>query len=103
MVPQVADRLPQIRLRRRAEDLGGGALRLGVWRPEQDAAAPDPVLSPAYQETYGDELSVESDGGKVVNDRVDRVVCAIPCQLVRQSAYLGLNVLRNYRVTITYY
>ncbi len=56
-------------LRRGAEDLRGGALRLGVRRAEQDPPAPDSVLGPAYLEANGDELSVESDGGKVVDDR----------------------------------
>src|SRR5207302_5301296 len=70
VVPQVADRLPQVLLRRGAEDLGGGALSLGVRRAEQHAPAPDPVLGAAHQETYGDELSVESNGGKVMDDRV---------------------------------
>src|SRR2546426_4988383 len=64
MIPQVAHRLPQVRLRRGAENLRGGALRLGVRRAEQDPPAPDSVLGPAYPEANGDELSVDSEGGK---------------------------------------
>src|SRR5882724_9889180 len=81
VIPQVAHRLPQIRLRRGAEDLRRGAFRLGVRRAEQDAPAPDPVLGPAYLEANGDELSVESDGGKVVDDRFGRIRCVVACRL----------------------
>jgi len=76
MIPQVAHRLPQVRLRRGAEDLGGGALGFGVGSAEQHPPAPDPVLGPAYLEANGDELSVESDGGEVVDDRFGR--CSVP-------------------------
>src|SRR2546426_9495645 len=77
------DALPisQVRLRRGAEDLRGGALRLGVRRAEQDPPAPDSVLGPAYLEANGDELSVESDGGKVVDDRFGRIGCVVACRL----------------------
>src|SRR5437667_181978 len=81
MIPQVAHRLPQVRLRRGAEDLRGGALRLGVRRAEQDPPAPDSVLGPAYLEANGDELSVESNGGKVVDDRFGRIGCVVACRL----------------------
>src|SRR5213083_646673 len=81
MIPQVAHRLPQVRLRRGTEDLRGGALRLGVRRAEQDPPAPDSVLGPAYLEANGDELSVESDGGKVVDDRFGRIGCVVACRL----------------------
>src|SRR5437016_8537089 len=81
MIPQVAHRLPQVRLRRGAEDLRGGALRLGVRRAEQDPPAPDSVLGPAYLEANGDELSVESDGGKVVDDHFGRIGCVVACRL----------------------
>src|SRR2546430_13011897 len=77
MIPQVAHRLPQVRLRRGAEDLRGGTLRLGVRRAEQDPPAPDSVLGPSYLEANGDELSVESDGGKVVDDRFGRIGCVV--------------------------
>src|SRR5437762_2224857 len=81
MIPQVAHRLPQVRLRRGAEDLRGGALRLGVRRAEQDPPAPHSVLGPAYLEANGDELSVESNGGKVVDDRFGRIGCVVACRL----------------------
>src|SRR2546426_4549851 len=81
MIPQVAHRLPQVRLRRGAEDLRRGALRLGVRRAEQHPPAPDPVLGPAYLEANGDELSVESDGGEVVDDRFGRIRCVVACRL----------------------
>src|SRR2546421_11391709 len=81
MIPQVAHRLPQVRLRRGTEDLRGGALRLGVRRAEQDPPAPDSVLGPSYLEANGDELSVESDGGKVVDDRFGRIGCVVACRL----------------------
>src|SRR5947208_13658999 len=81
MIPEVADRLPQVRLRRGAEDLRRGALGLGVRSAEQHAPAPDPVFRPAYLEANGDELSVESDGGKVVDDRFVRIGCVVACRL----------------------
>src|SRR6267143_2559464 len=81
MIPEVADRLPQVRLRRGAEDLGGGGLGLGVGGAEQHAPTPNPVLGPAYLEANGDELSVESDGGKVVDDRFVRIGCVVACRL----------------------
>src|SRR6266550_1598253 len=81
MIPQVAYRLPQVRFRRGAEDLGRGALRLGVRRAEQHPPAPDPVFRPAYLEANGDELSVESNGGEVVDDRFGRIGCVVACRL----------------------
>src|SRR5256712_496336 len=81
VIPQVPHRLPQVRLLRGAEDLRGGALRLRVRRPEQHPPAPDPVLGAAYLEANGDELSVESDGGKVVDDRFGRIGCVVACRL----------------------
>src|SRR6266576_7225642 len=81
MIPQVAYRLPQVRLRRGAEDLGRRALRLGVRRAEQRPPTPDPVFRPAYLEANGDELSVESDGGKVVDDCFVRIGCVVACRL----------------------
>src|SRR2546426_1848413 len=81
MIPQVPHRLPQVRLRDGAEDLRRGALRLGIGCPEQHAPTPDPVLGPAYLEANGDELSVESDGGKVVDDRFVRIGCVVACRL----------------------
>src|SRR3989441_8088773 len=81
MIPQVAHRLPRVWLRRGAEDLRGGTLRLGVRRAEQDPPAPDSVLGPSYLEANGDELSVESDGGKVVDDRFGRIGCVVACRL----------------------
>src|SRR5882672_1720861 len=81
MIPQVAHRLPQVGLRGGAEDLRRGALRLGVRRAEQHPPAPYPVLGPAYLEAYGDELSVESDRGEVVDDRFGRIRCIVACRL----------------------
>src|SRR5947208_16862542 len=81
MLPEVAHRLPQVRLRRGAEDLRRGALRLGVRRAEQHSPAPDPVFGPAYLEANGDELSVESDGGEVVDDRFGRIGCVVAGRL----------------------
>src|SRR5205814_6764318 len=81
MVAQVAYRLPQVRLRRGAEDLGRRPLSLGVRRPEQDPAPPHTVLAAAYLEANGDELSVEANGGEVVDDSVARVRCVEACRL----------------------
>src|SRR5205807_1440646 len=81
VVAQVAHRLPQVRLRRGAEDLGRRALRLGVGSPEQDPAPPHAVLAAADLETNGDELSVEANGGEIVDDRVARVRCVEACRL----------------------
>src|SRR5438309_10509431 len=81
MIPQVPHRLPQVRLRGGAEDLRCGALRFGIRCPEQHPPTPDPVLGPAYLEANGDELSVESDGGKVVDDRFVRIGCVVACRL----------------------
>src|SRR6267143_2531709 len=81
MITQVAHRLPQVRLRGGAEDLRGGALRLGVRRAEQHPPAPDRVLGAAYLEANGDELSVESDGREVVDDRFVRIGCVVACRL----------------------
>src|SRR5439155_25879450 len=39
------------------------------------------VFRPAYLEANGDELSVESDGGKVVDDRFVRIGCVVACRL----------------------
>src|SRR5207247_10908845 len=89
MIPQVAHRLPQVRLRRGAEDLRGGALRLGVRRAEQDPPAPDSVLGPAYLEANGDELSVESNGGKVVDDRFRRIGCGVECRFSGPAVLRG--------------
>src|SRR2546429_73035 len=36
---------------------------------------------PAYLEANGDELSVESEGGKVVDDRFVRIGCVVACRL----------------------
>src|SRR5207244_6367819 len=52
-----------------AEELGRRPLGFGVRLPEQHPPAPDPVLAAAHGEANGDELSVEPDGGKLVNDR----------------------------------
>src|SRR5260370_40157657 len=81
MIPQVAHRLPQVRHRRGAENPRGGRLRLGVRGAKQYPPAPDSVLGPAYLEANGDELSVESDGGKVVDDRFGRIGCVVACRL----------------------
>src|SRR3989442_782868 len=69
MIPEIPYRLPQVRLGRGAEDLGRRPLGFGVRLPEQHPPAPDPVLAAAHGEANGDELSVEPDGGKLVNDR----------------------------------
>src|SRR3989441_7113267 len=69
MIPEIPYRLPQVRLGRGAEDLGRRPLGFGVRLPEQHPPAPDPVFAAAHGEANGDELSVEPDGGKLVNDR----------------------------------
>src|SRR6266849_2453243 len=81
MITQVAHRLPQVRLRGGAEDLRRGALRLRVRRAEQHPPAPYPVLGPAYLEANGDELSVESVRGEVVDDSFGRIRCVVACRL----------------------
>src|SRR5438445_2635983 len=69
MIPEIPYRLPQVRLGHGAEDLGRRPLGFGVRLPKQHPPAPDPVLAAAHGEANGDELSVEPDGGKLVNDR----------------------------------
>src|SRR5882762_387191 len=98
VVTQVAHRLPQVRLRGGAEDLRGGALRLGVRRAEQHPPAPDRVLGPAYLEANGDELSVESDGGEVVDDRFGRIRCVVACP---DSRHATTHLIRPKRSSTT--
>src|SRR3989449_10748270 len=69
------------RSRRGAEDFRRGPFGLGIGSPEQDPAPPDAVLGAAHLEADGDELSVESDGGKVVNDRFARIGWVVACRL----------------------
>src|SRR5438445_4595703 len=73
MVAQVPYPLPQVRLRRGAEDLGRRPLRLGVRRPEQDPTPPHAVLAAAHLEANGDALSVEANGEEVLADHVTLV------------------------------
>ena len=68
MIAQVPHRLPELRFRRGAEDLRGGALVLGVGGPEQHTPAPDGVVRAPDGEAYSDELSIEPNRGEVVND-----------------------------------
>jgi len=68
MIAQVPHRLPQLLLRGSAEDLGRGALVLGVLRAKKHPTAPDGVLGASDREAYSDELSVEPNRGEVVND-----------------------------------
>lgn len=81
VVSQIAHGEPEILLREGAEDLRRGALVLGVFEAEQDAAAPRPILRVAEHETYGDTLAFKADGGEIVDDcflkRRDRLTCRL--------------------------
>lgn len=68
MIAEIADRQPQVLLRRRAENLGRSALVLGILRPKQNPSAPDTIIGAPDRQTNGDTLSFESYGGKIVND-----------------------------------
>ena len=72
VVAQVPDRLPQVGLRRRAEDFRGGPLRFGSLSAEEHSATPNAVLSAPHGETNVNRLSVETNRRKVVNDLVER-------------------------------
>src|SRR5258708_19144256 len=83
MVAQIAHRLPQILLALGAEDLGGGALVLGIGSPEENPAPPTGVVGSAHGQADGDIFSFEFDGGEFVNDcfacfenAISRGVCA---------------------------
>ncbi|HMJ59431.1 MAG TPA: hypothetical protein VK467_09850, partial [Gemmatimonadales bacterium] len=81
VVAQIADRLPQVGFRRRAEDFGCGALGLGAFRSEQHAPAPNPVLGATHREANINGLSVETYRRKVVDDLVERRRSLIPSRL----------------------
>lgn len=68
VVTQVANGEPQVLLGDRAEDLGRGALVLGLLGAEMDPAAPHPIVGTPQGEPNSDTLSFEFDGGKIVND-----------------------------------
>ena len=68
VLPKVAHRLPEVRFRRAAEDLGSGTLQLGIRYAEQHASSPHTVGCLANGEANDDVLSVEPDGGQIVND-----------------------------------
>ena len=68
VIPQIADREPQVLLGCGAEDLRGGALVLGLFGPEQDTPPPGPVFGMPQGEPDEDTLSFESNGGEIVND-----------------------------------
>ena len=81
VVPEVPDRLPEILFGGSAEDFGRRPFGFGVFRPKQDAAAPDAVLGAAQGESNGDFLSVETQGGQVVDDRFPRMGDIVSCWL----------------------
>ena len=81
VVPEVPDRLPEILLGGGAEDFRRRPFGFGVFRPEQNAAAPNAVLGAAQGESNGDFLSVEAQGGQVVDDRFPRMGDIVSCRL----------------------
>lgn len=68
MVPQIAHREPEILLGVGAENLGRGALVLGLLGAEMNSPAPHPILGAPDREPNGDTLSFESNGEEIVND-----------------------------------
>ena len=66
--------------------LGGRPLLFGIGCPKQHAAAPDRVFGPPYHQTYGDELSVEPNGGQIMNDCFAGIRTAISNWLSGHSA-----------------
>jgi hypothetical protein len=81
VVPEVPHGQPQVLLGNRAEDLGRGALVLGLLGAEMDPPAPYPILGAPQGEANGDTLSFESNGGKIVNDCFAYCRGLRPCRL----------------------
>lgn len=81
VVSQVPNGEPQILLGGGAEDLGGGALMLGLFRPKQDAPAPRAVLGVSQGEPNEDTLSFKSYGGEIVNDCFVWCLNRLTCRL----------------------
>src|SRR5688572_15317032 len=90
MVPQVPDRLPQVRLRRGTEDFRGRPLTLCILRPEQDAPPVAAIVGATNGETNSDGLTVELDGGQIVQDCVGRTGNTIASGLCRHAEPFGL-------------
>jgi hypothetical protein len=68
VVPQVADREPQVLLGIGAKDLGRGALVLRLFSAEMNPATPHAILGAPQCEPNGDTLTFESNGGEIVDD-----------------------------------
>ena len=60
--------LPQVLVTRGAEDFGCAALELGIGGAKEHACAPNGIGRLPHGETNEDLLTVEPDGGEVVND-----------------------------------
>src|SRR5439155_14162562 len=76
-------------LRRGAEDLGAGALRLRAFSTEQYAATPDTIIGAAQGESDVYGLSVEANRGQVVDDRIGRSSCGRRISEDRKSTRLN--------------
>src|SRR5258708_37534131 len=90
MVAQIAHRLPQILLALGAEDLGGGALVLGIGSPEENPAPPTGVVGSAHGQADGDIFSFEFDGGGVVEDLFPFFQKPVTSRVVAPSHAAGL-------------
>lgn len=92
VIPQIADREPQVLLGRRAEDLRCGALVLGLFCPEQNAPPPGPIFGMPQSQPDEDTLAFESNRGEIVYDcfvwRLNRLTCQL-CRHVEPWAGLG--------------
>ena len=92
VIPQIADREPQVLLGGRAEDLRRGALVLGLFGPEQDAPPPSPIFGMPQSQPDEDTLAFESNSGEIVYDcfvwRLNRLTCQL-CRHVEPWAGLG--------------
>jgi hypothetical protein len=54
---------------------------LGVFQPEQDAAAPGPVLRMTEHEANGDTLTFKADRGEIVDDCLVKRRDCLTCRL----------------------
>jgi len=81
VVAEIPNGKPQVLFGGGAEDLGGSALVLGLFRPEQDAPAPCTVLGVPQGEPNEDTLSFKPYGGEIVNDCFVWCLNRLTCRL----------------------